>query len=159
MSSSHRLARSLAVASSAILLVTSGAFAHDQTFADAPSGAASSPATWQEDDDRQATDFLNGQQGDEVAQGDDAAQGNEDDQAAADEAAHHREQSGQEHHAVATKPTKTASASGDENDDDQGEDADENDGADEHDGDNGDQGEHDNGDQGEHDGGDGGGGD
>jgi hypothetical protein len=153
MSSSHRFARSLAVASSAILLVVGASFAHDSASLGAPGGGATTPATWQGDDDRQATDFLApAPAADEDDQGGDNAQGDEDEQG--DDQEVHRRDAGEEDHMVAGDDE---SEGVDENDDDQGEDgqdedADENDGEheDADDGDTGDQGEHD----GDHEGGD-----
>ena len=150
MSVQHRFARSLAIASSALLLVVGASFAHDSTFAEPPAGNATTPATWQADDDGQATDFLPpAADTDEAEQGDENDQGDDDDQGD-DAGAVHQRDAGEEDHMVAEDDSSEgADENDDEGDDAQDEDADENDG----DHEDADDGDHD----GEHDGDDGGG--
>ena len=155
MSTSHRLARSMAVAIPAILLVATAAFAHSSNFSAAPAG------TWSD-----KPDITNvGVVGDHEDVWEDADDGSSDrdeidDQVGDDNAADEvevDEPDGAEHHAQHATPVEPKAEAGDENDDDQGEDNDDQDEAgdhdDSHDGeqDSGDDGSDDGSDSGEHD--------
>ena len=159
MSTSHRLARSMAVAIPAILLVATAAFAHSANFGAAPAG------TWTDKPDITNVGVVGDHEdvwedadnGDSDRDEIDDQVGDDNDGAEVEDANEVEEPDAAEHHAQHATPAEPKVEAGDENDDDQGEDNDDQDEAGDHDGshdggdDSSDDGSDDGSDGGEHD--------